>query len=69
MALTQLPSGLETLLIEADFPSTRPLTVFSYWIEPALLQQWWPQQAELQPRTRRSALSITWLVGATFCHA
>jgi uncharacterized protein YndB with AHSA1/START domain len=49
MAITQLPSGLETLLIEVDFFSISPLTVFSYWIEPTLLQQWWPQQVELQP--------------------
>ena len=51
MAITQLSSGPETLLIEAEFLGTSPLTTFSYWVEPPLLQQWWPQRAEVQPHT------------------
>ena len=49
MTLTKLPSGPEILLIEADFPAAAPSMLFSYWTEPALLQQWWPQQAEIEP--------------------
>jgi uncharacterized protein YndB with AHSA1/START domain len=51
---TQLPSGPEILLVEADFPSASPLTLFNYWTEPSLLQQWWPQEAELQPQMNGS---------------
>ena len=50
MAVTQLPSGPNILLVEADFPAASPLTVFDYWTQPTLLQQWWPQEAELEPR-------------------
>ena len=49
MAVTQLLSGPETLLMEAMFPFSAPSTTFRHWIEPALLQQWWPEQAEVQP--------------------
>jgi len=48
MSIAQLPSEPETLLIEAKFPAT-PARLFDYWTQPALLQQWWPQHAELQP--------------------
>jgi uncharacterized protein YndB with AHSA1/START domain len=49
MSLTQLPSGPETLLIKADFPCTSPQMLFRYWTEPALLEEWWPQNAEIEP--------------------
>ena len=49
MALTQLPSGWETLLVEADFPGVFPQVLFCYWTEPALLERWWPQRAEIEP--------------------
>lgn len=49
MAATQRPSGSETLIVEADFPSADPQTLFAYWTEPGPLQQWWPQRAEVEP--------------------
>lgn len=51
MAITQLPSDFESLLIEAPFPSTHPSLLFSYWIEPDKLPKWWiwPQEIEIQP--------------------
>lgn len=49
MAATQRPSGSETLIVEADFPTADPQTLFAFWTDPALLQQWWPQQAEVEP--------------------
>jgi len=47
MAVIQLLSGPETLLMEAEFPHTTPLITFNHWTQPALLQQWWPQQADV----------------------
>lgn len=51
MAITQLPSASTILLIEADFPSISPQMLFDYWTQPALLQQWWPQRAEVVLQT------------------
>ena len=51
METTQLPSEHDILLIEADFPSTAPQILFDYWTQPALLEQWWPQKAELVAQT------------------
>ncbi len=59
MAVTQLPSGLDILLVEADFLSVSPYTLFDYWTQPALLQQWWPQEAELEPHVG-GAYRLSW---------
>ncbi len=50
MALTQLPSEPNILQVEADFPFATPSTLFDYWTMPALLQQWWPPEAEIVPQ-------------------
>ncbi|GCE31442.1 hypothetical protein KDA_69260 [Dictyobacter alpinus] len=47
MAVTHLPSEQTILLIEADFPTASPRMLFDYWTQPSLLEQWWPQKAEL----------------------
>ncbi len=49
MTVTQLPSGTDILLLEADFPAVNSLLLFNYWTQPELLQQWWPQEVELEP--------------------
>ncbi len=59
MAVTQLPSGPEILVLEADFPSTIPAALFDYWTEPTLLQQWWPDEAEIQSR-QGGAYHLSW---------
>lgn len=46
----QLPSDLTTLIIETVFPDTNTEKVFNYWTQPALLQKWWPQEAEIEPQ-------------------
>ncbi|GHO49699.1 SRPBCC domain-containing protein [Ktedonospora formicarum] len=46
----QLPSDLTPLIIETHMPDTNPENVFHYWTQPALLQKWWPQEAEIEPR-------------------
>lgn len=47
MSINQLSSGPELLLLEASFPTDAQM-LFSYWTQPALLQSWWPAQAEIQ---------------------
>src|SRR5215469_10018312 len=51
MAVTQLSSDPETLIVEATFPNTAPSITFRHWTQPELLRQWWPEQAEIQPYT------------------
>lgn len=50
MRVDVLPSEPETLVIEAKYPSIAPDMLFEYWTRPSLLQQWWPQVADLEPR-------------------
>ena len=50
MAITQLPSDLNILVIEANFLTVSPYALFDYWTQPSLLQQWWPQNAEIDQR-------------------
>ena len=59
MAITQLSSGLDKLLVEADFLSAAPHTLFNYWTQPALLQQWWPQEAQVVPQVG-GAYHLSW---------
>lgn len=59
MTVTQLPSGLDKLLIEADFLSVAPHTLFEYWTQPELLRQWWPQEAQIVPRAG-GAYHLSW---------
>ena len=50
MAVMQLPSACDTLIVVAEFPICSLERLFSYWVEPDLLQQWWPSVAEVKPR-------------------
>lgn len=59
MAVMQRPSGMDELVVEANFPSTDPQTLFRYWTEPTLLTQWWPQTAETDPRVE-GAYHLSW---------
>ncbi|HEX7734289.1 MAG TPA: SRPBCC domain-containing protein [Ktedonobacteraceae bacterium] len=43
--LVQLSTNMDILQIEAEFQA-EPLALFRYWVEPALLAQWWSPQAE-----------------------
>lgn len=40
----------DKLVIEMDFPGTTPEDLFAYWIEPALLTRWWPEEASVEPK-------------------
>jgi len=50
MTIKQVPSTNETLIINAEFPTCSSEKLFLYWIEPDLLQQWWPPIAVVEPR-------------------
>jgi uncharacterized protein YndB with AHSA1/START domain len=45
--INQLPTGRDTLAVTTFYPGVTPQELFSYWVEPPLLKQWWPQQAEV----------------------
>ncbi len=59
MVVTQLTSGPEILIVEADFPTADLRTLFAYWTEPMLLERWWPQHAEVEPRVG-GAYHLSW---------
>jgi uncharacterized protein YndB with AHSA1/START domain len=46
----QLPTGPDTLTVAALYERTSPDELFAYWTDPALLTQWWPEQAEADTR-------------------
>jgi uncharacterized protein YndB with AHSA1/START domain len=52
--ITQLPTGPDTLTVAAMYERSSPDELFAYWTTPALLSQWWPEQAHTDPRTGRS---------------
>jgi uncharacterized protein YndB with AHSA1/START domain len=45
-----VPSSDDLVVIEAAFLNFTPEQLFSHWIQPNLLQKWWPQQAEISPK-------------------
>jgi uncharacterized protein YndB with AHSA1/START domain len=49
MTISQLPTELDTLVVEADYPGVTATALFDYWTQAALLTQWWPQEAEIEP--------------------
>ena len=49
MSVTQVPSSNDRLIVTADILTLPPASVFDYWTKPALLCQWWPQEAEIEP--------------------
>ncbi|HEX6780019.1 MAG TPA: SRPBCC domain-containing protein [Ktedonobacterales bacterium] len=46
----QIPTGTDRLVMSANFPQFSPAVLFDYWTKPDLICQWWPQQAEIEPR-------------------
>lgn len=48
--VTQLPTTPDRLTVAAMYERTTPDEVFAYWTDPALLAQWWPEQAEADLR-------------------
>lgn len=48
--LEQISTALDCLVMSANFPQLAPDVLFDYWTKPDLICQWWPQQAEIEPR-------------------
>lgn len=59
MEISQVPSGSDVLVVEADFPAVAARTLFDYWTQPELLRQWWPQEAEIEPEAG-GAYHLSW---------
>lgn len=50
LPLTEVPASDDTLILTGDFPNFSPQAMFDYWTKPELLVQWWPEQAEVEPK-------------------
>jgi uncharacterized protein YndB with AHSA1/START domain len=50
MSVEQIATDTTILVMQADFPGVSVQTVFAYWTQPRLLEQWWVQKAELDAR-------------------
>ena len=48
--VTQLPTDPDTLTVAALYERATPDELFAYWTAPVLLTQWWPEQADTDPR-------------------
>lgn len=51
MAVTELPTDRDKLVMVAEFACISPSALFNYWVVPELLQRWWPPEAEIEPGT------------------
>ncbi len=57
--LAEVLSGNDVLVVEGEYPNVTPATLFRYWTEPTLLKQWWPEEAEIDPR-EGGAFVLSW---------
>jgi uncharacterized protein YndB with AHSA1/START domain len=57
--LTEVNASSDTLILTGDFAAFSPEVMFDYWTKPELLTQWWPPQAEVEPRTG-GAYHLSW---------
>ena len=48
--VTQLPTAPDRLTVAALYERATPDDLSAYWTDPALLSQWWPDQADTDPR-------------------
>jgi uncharacterized protein YndB with AHSA1/START domain len=44
-------SGRDRLVLYGELKKVSAQTLFDYWTKPELLTQWWPETAEIEPRT------------------
>lgn len=58
-AVRQLPSGPDTLVMQALISGLTPVNAFRALVEPALLVRWWPPEAEVDAR-ESGAYCLRW---------
>lgn len=58
-AVVQQESGPGQLTVTSFYPDVSPRQLFAYWTQPKLLQQWWPTEAEVDPRPG-GAYCLSW---------
>lgn len=46
----EVNTGNDVLVVRSEYPGMTPEALFRYWIDLALLTQWWPEEAEVDPR-------------------
>ncbi len=59
MALVELQTGHDILVVEEIVPGFSALALFNHWIQPDLLCLWWPPEAEIDARLG-GAYHLTW---------
>jgi uncharacterized protein YndB with AHSA1/START domain len=48
--MIEVPSLPEQVVVVGEFPFYKPEELFAYWVTPELLKEWWPPEAEVDPR-------------------
>src|SRR5215469_16032133 len=59
LQLQHIPTAIDRLTIVANSPQCSPNALFDDWTKPDLICQWWPQQAEIEPR-EDGAYHLSW---------
>lgn len=59
MAVRDVSSGRDSIVIEAECPELGPTELFEYWTRPDLLKWWWPEEAEIDGRVG-GAYHLSW---------
>lgn len=58
-SIIHVPTSPDTLTIVAQFPHSTPARLFECWIDPNLIAQWWPDNADIDARVD-GAYHLSW---------
>lgn len=50
-SIRDISTDTQQVIMQAGFPQFTPEQLFSHWIQPDLLRQWWPPQAEIEAQS------------------
>jgi uncharacterized protein YndB with AHSA1/START domain len=59
MAASTTDVSGDSLVLTWTISDRRPESIFDYWVNPELLVRWWPEEAEIEPRTG-GAYHLVW---------
>ena len=48
--MTDVSPAQSSIRVTGDFGGFTPTDLFDYWVQPELLVQWWPREAEVDPK-------------------